>query len=64
MDEEIKDITPDVEETEPLEVKIKKEKEPPQPSFDYDDYTPTDTEIQDIEREIQVNIEKRTKHGT
>ncbi len=61
-EEEIKDITPDT--TEPLEVKIKKEEPPKEPSFDYDDYSPTDTEILDIEKEIQEKIEKRTKHGT
>jgi len=54
----------DVKTDEPLEVIIKKEKAPAQPSFDYDDYTPSDTEIMDIEKEIQSNIEKRTKHGT
>ncbi len=59
MDEEIKE-----ELIEPLEVTIKKEKTPPEPSFDYDDYTPSDTEILDIEKEIQEKIEKRTKHGT
>ncbi len=64
MGEEIKDITPDVQDDTPLEVTIKKEKEPPTPSFDYDDYTPSDSEIQDIEKEIQEKIEKRTKHGT
>ncbi len=62
MDEEIKDITPDVE--EPLEVRIKPEKATPVPSFDYDDYSPSDAEILDIEKEIQEKIEKRTKHGT
>ncbi len=64
MDEEIKDITPDVEDDTPLEVTIKKEKEIPPPNFDYDDYSPSDAEILDIEKEIQVIIEKRTKHGT
>ncbi len=62
MADEIKDITPDVE--EPLEVIIKKETPPKQPDFDYDDYTPTDAEILEIETEIQEKIEKRTKHGT
>ncbi len=59
MDDEIQE-----EITEPLEVTIKKEKSIPDPSFDYDDYTPSDTEILDIEKEIQEKIEKRTKHGT
>ncbi len=61
MDEEIKDITPDVQEDTPLEVTIKKEKEPPTPSFDYDDYDPSDSEIMEIEKEIKERIEKRTK---
>ncbi len=64
MVDEIKDITPEVEDSEPLEVRVKKEETPPQPNFDYDDYTPSDQEILDIEKEIQTNIEKRTKHGT
>ncbi len=64
MADEIKEITPDVEEEQPLEVRIKKEETTPQPDFDYDDYTPSDQEILDIEKEIQTNIEKRTKHGT
>ncbi len=56
MDDEIKE-----ELTEPLEVTIKKEKVPPEPNFDYDDYTPNDTEIQEIEKEMQEKINKRTK---
>ncbi len=48
----------------PLEVTIKKETPPKEPSFDYDDYSPSDSEILDIEKEIQEKIEKRTKHGT
>ncbi len=63
MDEEIKEIIPDVKDDEPLEVIIKKEKEPEQPSFDYDDYSPKDSEILDIEKEIQERIIKRTKNG-
>ncbi len=63
MDEEVLDEIKE-QASEPLEVTIKKEKAPEQPSFDYDDYTPSDTEIMEIEKEIQSNIEKRTKHGT
>ncbi len=67
MVDEVKEIvdaiTNDTEDT-PLEVTIKKDKVAPQPDFDYDDYTPSDQEILDIEKEIQINIEKRTKHGT
>ncbi len=55
---------PPEEETPPIEVTIKKDKEKPQPSFDYDDYSPSEEEILDIEKEIKTNIEKRTKHGT
>ncbi len=51
------------EEDTPLEVTIKKDKEPPQPDFDYDDYTPSDQEILDIEREIQEKVERKTKNG-
>ncbi len=64
MADEIKEIIPDVEDETPLEVTIKKEKETPPPDFDYDDYTPSNVEIIDIEKEIQEKIEKRTKHGT
>ncbi len=62
MVDEIKEITPDIE-PEPLEVTIKKEKETPSPSFDYDDYSPTDEEILDIETEIAEKIKKVTKNG-
>ncbi len=48
---------------EPLEVTIKKEKEAPPPSFDYDDYSPSDEEILDIEKQIADNIVKRTKQN-
>ncbi len=64
MAEEIKDITPDVKDDETLEVTIKEKEKAKEPSFDYDDYSPSDQEILDIEKEIQTNIEKRTKHGT
>ncbi len=47
----------------PLEVTIKKEESPKVPSFDYDDYSPSDSEILDIEKEIQENITKRTKQN-
>ncbi len=63
MADEIKDILQETEETtEPLEVKIKKE-EIKEPSFDYDDYTPSDTEILDIETQIAEKIKKATKNG-
>ncbi len=64
MADEIKEIIPDVEDDTPLEVTIKKEKETPAPSFDYDDYSPSEQEIMDIEKQVKENIEKRTKHGT
>ncbi len=57
-EEELKEIT-----AEPLEVKIKKEAEPKQPSFDYDDYSPSDEEILEIETEITDKIKKATKNG-
>ncbi len=63
MADEIKEITPDVEDDTPLEVTIKKEKEVVQPDFDYDDYNPTDIEIQEIEKEIAEKITKRSKNG-
>ncbi len=53
----------DVKTDEPLEVTIKKEPDVPKPSFDYDDYSPSDQEILDIETEIQEKIIKRTKNG-
>ncbi len=61
MDENLEDL-PKTE--EPIEVTIKKEATPKEPNFDYDDYTPTDAQILETEKEIQTNIEKRTKHGT
>ncbi len=64
MADEIKEITPDVEDDTPLEVTIKEKPKELQPSFDYDDYSPSEAEILDIEKEVKENIEKRTKHGT
>ncbi len=63
MDEAIKEeIT---ESDTPLEVTIKKEKTTPEPNFDYDDYSPSDSEILEIEKEIEQKIQKRTnKIGT
>ncbi len=49
---------------DPIEVKIKKEEKVPEPSFEYDDYDPTEDQINEIEKEFKENIEKRTKHGT
>ncbi len=57
-EEELKEI-----DAEPLEVKIKKEEPIKEPSFDYDDYTPTDSEILDIETQIAEKIKKATKNG-
>ncbi len=48
---------------EPLEVRVKKEEPPKTPSFDYDDYSPTDEEILEIETEITEKIKKATKNG-
>ncbi len=62
MDEEILDEIKE-QTSAPLEVSIKKEKETPPPSFDYDDYSPTDEEILEIETEISDQIKKRTKNG-
>ncbi len=58
MDEEINE-----EVTVPLEVTIKKEKITPDPSFDYDDYSPSDAEILEIETEIAEKIKKANKNG-
>ncbi len=62
-DEKIEDDIKAEEQDTPLEVIIKKDVPPPQPSFDYDDYSPTDEEILDIEKEIQEKITKRSKNG-
>ncbi len=59
MDEET--VQDNVE--KPLEVTIKKEKETPPPDFDYDDYTPSDQEIVEIETQITDKIKKATKNG-
>ncbi len=48
---------------QPLEVTIKKEKATEAPNFDYDDYTPSDNEILEIEKEITDKIKKDTKNG-
>ncbi len=58
-----KETVDDKVEEQALEVTIKKEKEVPAPDFDYDDYTPTDIEIQEIEKEIAEKITKRAKNG-
>ncbi len=47
------------EKDEPLQVVIKKEESTPEPNFDYDDYLPTDAEIQETEKEINEISEKR-----
>ncbi len=59
MDEET--VEENVE--KPLEVTIKKEESPKEPNFDYDDYTPSDNEILEIETEITDKIKKATKNG-
>ncbi len=69
MDEKILDDIKEEEEVKdevtPIEVTIKKEIPPKEPDFDYDDYSPSDSEILEIEKEIQEKIEKRTnKVGT
>ncbi len=64
MDDDEIPGTEDLKDEKPLEVTIKKEKETSPPSFDYDDYTPSEQEIVDTEIQIKENIEKRTKHGT
>ncbi len=62
MDEEVLDELKE-QASEPIEVKVKKEETPKEPSFDYDDYSPSDSEILDIEKEIQEHIVKRTKQN-
>ncbi len=61
MDSE--EIIDEEESEKPLEVTIKKEDPPKEPDFDYDDYTPTDTEILEIETEMSEKIKKATKNG-
>jgi len=58
IDENIQD---DID--KPFEVVIAKEKPTPEPNFDYDDYTPSDQEILEIETEIAEKIKKETKNG-
>ncbi len=60
MDEKIHDDIKEEEDAAPLEVTIKKEKETPPPDFDYDDYSPGDKEILEIEKEIKEKLERRT----
>ncbi len=59
MSEEIKNEDENEEKIEPIEVTIKKEETKPEPSFDYDDYLPSDAEIDETEKEIIENIKKR-----
>ncbi len=51
------------EKPQPIEVTVKKEAPTKEPNFDYDDYTPSDTEILEIEEEIAKKIVKRSKNG-
>ncbi len=59
MSEEIKNEDEAIEKEQPLEVTIKKEEEKPEPSFDYDDYLPTEKEILETEDELNELAEKR-----
>ncbi len=65
MSEETEEIKEDEileekeEPTEPIQVVIKKEEPIKEADFDYDDYLPTDAEIQETEKEINENAEKR-----
>ncbi len=47
------------EKVEPIEVIVKKEETKADPDFDYDDYLPTQSEIEETEKEINENAEKR-----
>ncbi len=65
-DETIEEIneTEKEEDTAPIEVVIKKEEPVKEVDFDYDDYLPTDAEIQETEKEINEISEKRkVKNG-
>ncbi len=59
MSEEIQEETKEEENEKPIEVIIKKEETKESPDFDYDDYLPTDEEIQETEKEINEIAEKR-----
>jgi len=59
MSEEIKEEVVEEEKDEPIKVVIEKEEEKSAPDFDYDDYLPTDKEIQETEKEINEIAEKR-----
>ncbi len=59
MSEEIKNEDEKEEIIEPIEVTIKKEETKPEVSFDYDDYLPTPEEIQETEKDIEEQAEKR-----
>ncbi len=55
--ENVQDSKP---ESEPvLKVKIEKEETKPDPDFDYDDYLPTQEEIEESEKEMHEQAEKR-----
>ncbi len=59
MSEEIKNEDEKEEKETPIEVTIKKEETKPEPSFDYDDYLPSQSEIEETEKEIHEIAEKR-----
>jgi len=55
-------VKEEVEKEVPLEVKIIKETEKPEPDVDYDDYLPTEKEILETEQEIEKNtLAKKVK---
>ncbi len=59
MSEEIKEEVVEDEKQDPIQVVIKKEETVKEPDFDYDNYLPTDEEIQETEKEINEIAEKR-----
>ncbi len=56
MSEEIKS---EIEEIPPVQVTLKKEEQTPEPSFDYDNYLPSESEITEAEDIIEQEARKR-----
>ncbi len=64
MSEEIKNEDEKEEQPIPIEVSIKKEATKPEPNFDYDNYLPSNDEIEETEKEIhEIQSKRQIKNG-
>ncbi len=51
-------MSEDKEEITPLEVRLVKEAVTPDPSFNYDDFTATEEEMEELDTELHTNRQK------